>query len=181
MAESGESMGENADRERFLELLSRHEAQLLGFLSAILPSFQDAEDVFQQTVLTMWQKFASFEPGTSFVAWGCQIGRNKAMNCLQRRQVQYLADDVMDLIAAAQVEEDPDLRQSRRRALSECIQKLGSGDQELVRAAYSHGRTIKVLATELGRSAGGVYNSLARIRAALYGCINATVAREGDV
>ena len=50
-----------ADRERFLDLLATHEAQLLGFLCAIVPGFQDAEDVFQQTVLTMWQKFGDFE------------------------------------------------------------------------------------------------------------------------
>ncbi len=106
-----------ADRERFLDLLATHEAQLLGFLCAIVPGFQDAEDVFQQTVLTMWQKFGDFELGTNFVAWGCRIGRNKAMNLLQSRRVAYLDDDVIDLLAATQSDEDPEMRQARRRAV----------------------------------------------------------------
>lgn len=167
-------------RERFLELLARHEAQLLGFLCAIVPGFQDAEDVFQQTVLTMWQKFDEFEPGSNFVAWGCRIGRNKAMNLLRSRRMSYLDEDVIDLLVARQSDQQPEERQARRRALAGCLRKLDEQDRELVEAAYTRERTIKILASELGRSAGGVYNSLARIRTTLYRCVSATLAKEGQ-
>ncbi len=170
---------DESDRERFLELLARHEAQLLGFLCAIVPGFQDAEDVFQQTVLTMWQKFDEFEPGTNFVAWGCRIGRNKTMNLLQARRLSYLDHDILDLLLETQEREESEIRQARRRALPDCLSKLGEKDQQLVQAAYSNRQTIKSLAVGLGRSEGGVYNSLARIRAALYRCINAKLAKEG--
>ena len=173
------SQRDSRDRERFLDLLASHEAQLLGFMCAIVPGYQDAEDVFQQTVLTMWQKFDEFEPGTNFVAWGCRIGRNKAMNLLQARNCSYLDQDILDLLVAAQEQEEPELRQARRRALPDCLSKLSEKDRQLVQAAYAHRQTIKSVAVEAGRSAGGVYNSLARIRASLFRCINATLAREG--
>ncbi len=173
------SGGDSRDRELFLELLALHEAQLLGFLSAIIRNFQDAEDIFQQSVMTMWQKFAEFEPGSNFVAWGCRIGRNHAMNMMKLRREVALSEDIVELLAVAQADEEPELRHARRRALSKCMGKLPAKDRELVQAAYSNRATIKTIASQFGRSAAGVYNSLARIRGGLYRCIQATLSREG--
>lgn len=167
------------DREAFLKLLALHEAQLLGFLCAIVPGYQDAEDLFQQTILTMWQKFADFEPGTSFVGWGCQVARFKAMNYLRTKRLPSLDSDVLELLAVAQQNEEPEGRLARRRALASCLEKLREADRQIVQSAYSDGASVKELANQLGRSAGGVSNSLARIRAALYECIRVTVAQEG--
>jgi RNA polymerase sigma-70 factor (ECF subfamily) len=167
------------DREAFLRLLALHEAQLLGFLCAIVPGFQDAEDLFQQTVLTMWQKFGDFEPGSSFVGWGCQIARFKAMNYLRAKRVPSLDSDTIEMLATTQQDEDPNGRLERRRALATCLAKLREADAAIVTAAYADGISLKDIADQLGRSAGGVANSLARIRAALYQCIHSTLAQEG--
>lgn len=172
-------MARAEDRERFLVLLGDHEAQLMGFLCAIAPNYQDAEDLLQQTVLTMWQKFDQFDPGTSFVAWGRQIARFKAMNLLQGRRLTPLDDDIIDLLIVAHEEQEPEHRRARRKALAGCLQKLPTADRTLVEGAYAGEQSIKDLAEAAGRSAGGVYNSLARIRAALLKCIQATLAREG--
>ncbi|MEO1498793.1 MAG: sigma-70 family RNA polymerase sigma factor [Planctomycetota bacterium] len=166
------------DREEFLALLSEHEAQLSGFLCAIAPNYQDAEDLLQQTVLTMWQKFAEFERGTSFVAWGRQIGRYKTMNLMKARRLTPLDDAVIDLLLVAEAKQDRDHRLARRRALAGCLEKLPARDRQLVERAYSSEQPIKDVAAAVGRSAGGVYNSLGRIRQALLQCIQATLAKE---
>lgn len=172
-------MSSTDDRERFLALLGDHEAQLMGFLCAIAPNYQDAEDLLQQTVLTMWQKFDEFEPGTSFVAWGRQIARFKAMNLLKSRRLTPLDSEVIDLLSVTHAEQDSEERLARRRALAGCLEKLPPDDRKLVEVAYGGAQSIKGFATKLGRSAGGVYNSLARIRAALLHCVQATLAKEG--
>lgn len=172
-------MPDDREREIFLQLLAEHEAQLLGFLCAIVPNIQDAEDLFQQTVLTMWQKFADFEKGTSFVAWGCQVARFKALNHLKGRRATVLDDEVLDLLMATQQAEDAGFRHARRRALSECLEKLSEADRKLIESAYMGEQSIKSLAKDLARPPAGVYNSLARIRAVLFRCIQSTLAREG--
>jgi RNA polymerase sigma-70 factor (ECF subfamily) len=168
-----------SDREVFLELLSAHEGQLLGFLCAVVPSLHDAEDLLQQTVLTMWQKFDEFDQGSSFVAWGRQVARNKALNHLRARRLRHLDEDIIDLLSVSQPEEPSELRDARRRALGLCLEKLSRADRALVESAYREGAVIKDLAALMSRPAAGVYNSLARIRGALYRCIAAAVAREG--
>ncbi|MEO0531810.1 MAG: sigma-70 family RNA polymerase sigma factor [Planctomycetota bacterium] len=167
-------------REQFLALLSEHEAQLMGLLCAIAPNYQDAEDLLQQTVLTMWQKFDQFEQGTSFVAWGRQIARYKAMNLLQSRRLTPLDDEIIDLLMVTHEEQEAEQRIARRKALAGCLKKLPPEDHQLVERAYGGEQSIKEIAAAIGRSAGGVYNSLARIRGALMQCIRATLAREGS-
>ncbi|TWT47849.1 sigma-70 family RNA polymerase sigma factor [Botrimarina hoheduenensis] len=172
-------MSRSDHREQFLALLSEHEAQLMGFLCAVAPNYQDAEDLLQQTVLTMWQKFDQYEIGTSFVAWGRQIARYKAMNLLQSRRLTPLDADVIDLLIVSLDEQEPEQRVARRRALSGCLSKLPADDRRLVEVAYAGEQSIKEIAATIDRSAGGVYNSLARIRAALLKCIQSTLAQEG--
>lgn len=172
-------MAESEDRERFLTLLAEHESQLMGFLCAISPNYQDAEDLMQQTVLTMWRKFSQFQSGSSFVAWGCQIGRYKAMNMLTSRRLAPLDDDIIESLLVTVERQEPEIRHARRRALSGCLQRLAKEDRELIEAAYTENRPIKQLAQEIGRSAGGVYNSLSRIRSCLFRCVQATLSQEG--
>lgn len=172
-------MSRAAERELFLALLGEHEAELMGFLCAIAPNYQDAEDLLQQAVLTMWQKFDQFEPGTSFVAWGRQIARYKAMNLMQSRRLTSLDDDVIDLLTLSHAERDRDQRLARRKALASCLKKLPEAERALVERAYSGDQPIKDVAAAIGRSAGGVYNSLAKIRGILLRCINTTLAKEG--
>ena len=169
----------NDPSEQFLELLALHEAQLLGFLYALVHNQADAEDLFQQTVLTMWQKFDEFESGSNFIGWGCSIARNKAMNLFKSKRPGQIDQQVLDLLVAAQEREEPTDRHARRRALAECLKKLSLKDSQLVQAAYAEGQSIKLVAEQLNRSASGVYNSLARIRAALYRCIEMSQAQEG--
>lgn len=153
----------------------------MGLLCAIAPNYQDAEDLLQQTVLTMWQKFDQFELGTSFVAWGRQIARYKAMNLLQSRRLTPLDDEIIDLLLVTHEEQEPEQRLARRKALAGCLKKLPADDHRLIEQAYAGEQSIKEIASVIGRSAGGVYNSLARIRGSLLQCIQATLSREGSV
>jgi RNA polymerase sigma-70 factor (ECF subfamily) len=113
------------------------------------------------------------------VAWGRTIARYKALNFMKLRRLTPLDADVIELLSATQEEEPPGLRDAQRRALTGCLEKLPKADRRLIESAYREGAVIKELATELGRSAAGVYNSLARIRGALQRCIAAAIAREG--
>ena len=151
----------------------------MGFLCAITHNVHDSEDLLQQTVITMWQKFSEFEQGTSFVAWGCKIARYKALNSMTKRTMSALDDDVIDMLVVSQQEQDIELRNARRRTLSKCMNKLSDKDRRLIEGAYRGGQTIKDLAQEMGRSVSGLYNSLARIRKALYRCIEMNMKSEG--
>ena len=45
----------------FVRLLAEHERQLSGYVHALIPLWQDAEDVLQNTKLRLWEQFDSFQ------------------------------------------------------------------------------------------------------------------------
>jgi RNA polymerase sigma-70 factor (ECF subfamily) len=170
---------ETLDAEQFLDLLSRHEAQIMGFIWSISGIGPDAEDLFQQSSLLMWQKLGDYRQGSNFVAWACQIARYKALELSRKRKRLLLLDhEVIERLAVHHGEEDYELRLLRRRALSNCLLKLPEKDRELVESCYRGEQSIGKVAEEIGRTARSVYKSLARIRKVLLQCIRMAINEE---
>ena len=62
----GGSSGDRSDD--FAQLLAEHQTRLFGYIYAIIPNMTDAEDVYQDTVLTLWQRFNDYQVGTNLRA-----------------------------------------------------------------------------------------------------------------
>ena len=73
--------------EEFADLIELSTGRILSYLHAVLLNWNDAEDVFQDTCLVLWQKFDEFRPGTGFLAWALCIAQHKAMN-FQKKQAR---------------------------------------------------------------------------------------------
>ena len=83
-------------------LFVRHENSIRAFIRALQPSLSDADDVLQETFLTVTRKASSFEIGTNFTAWACGIARlkvlenfrqNKRANVLSEKAIIALTED----------------------------------------------------------------------------------------
>jgi RNA polymerase sigma-70 factor (ECF subfamily) len=164
----------------FAQLLTQHRAQIFRLIFCMVHSLQDAEDVFQDAALTMWDNFQTFDPKTNFVAWAAQIARHKALNLLtssHRRRTCFSPELINEL--AARQEATHEIQQARLRALEACRGKLRSSDQQLLKHCYGTGEKIRDAAERLGRPAGSVYDSLMRIRRTLIECVRRALASEG--
>ena len=167
--------------DEFIDLLAQHQSQLFGYIFALVQNLADAEDLYQQTSIVLWQKFESFETGTDFVSWACQTAQFQALNFLRvkRRSRVCFSDDLVETLAVSQTDRS-EISVARRHALRYCIEQLKSGDRHLIELCYGGAKTIKAAAEVLGRSADGVYKSLNRIRAGLMRCINRRLTEEND-
>jgi RNA polymerase sigma-70 factor (ECF subfamily) len=56
------------DPSEFLGLLVPNQRRIQAFILTLVPNVADAEDIYQETLSEMWNKFDSFEVGTDFVA-----------------------------------------------------------------------------------------------------------------
>ena len=80
--------------EEFTRLVRLHTSQVLAYIDSLLLNRSDAEDLFQETCLVLWQKFDEFGPGTNFLAWALRVADYKVMNfqTMQSRRVTFAAD-----------------------------------------------------------------------------------------
>jgi RNA polymerase sigma-70 factor, ECF subfamily len=73
------------DRSAFSELVSRYRHELRAHTYRMLGSYEDSEDLIQETFLRAWDKRASFRGDSSFRAWLYRIATNACLNALERR------------------------------------------------------------------------------------------------
>ncbi len=169
---NGDSLPNDDQMQLFVELYSQHYSRIQYYLMALLPSHHDVTDVLQETSLVLWKKFHTFEAGTNFMAWACQIARFQVLKQRQRnmRVPKLFESDVLDMLAQ-DVEATMERPEVQLEILEECIGQLPEKDRTLIRRRYEPNSSVKILAMDIGRNPNSVSKSLGRIRRALLTCI----------
>jgi RNA polymerase sigma-70 factor, ECF subfamily len=159
--------------DEFVSLVRLHTNRMLGYLDTLLLNRDDAEDLFQETCMVLWQKFDEFKSGTNFLAWALRVADRKVMNfqTTQSRRVAFAASLRDAMIADIANRKAEDVADSLT-ALASCMERLTQSDRKMVTLCYAEGVPVPQVADNLGRSPESVYHSLRRIRTGLLDCIN---------
>lgn len=168
------------DRVAFEELLRAHERQLFGYIFSLVRNLADAEDLFQETCLALWEQFDRFELGTNFAAWSATVARFRVLKYFERRPPSSAAFSeaaharLLEVAAAA----DPHEEDARREALAACVEKLHERQRSLLWEVYSGKVQVAQLARTLHRTTHSIYSSLRHIRNILLRCVDERLAEE---
>ncbi|MCH9001552.1 MAG: hypothetical protein IIC02_03175, partial [Planctomycetes bacterium] len=61
--------------EQFVRELTANQSRLLAYVLTLLPDYEAAQDVAQNTNVVLWRKADTFREGTQFMTWACQVAR----------------------------------------------------------------------------------------------------------
>src|SRR5215211_274535 len=123
------------DREEFARLFSRNARRIYGFIMTLVFNHHDAEEVFQNTNVVLWNKFAEFRPGSNFFAWASRIAYFEVLNYMKQRRVPLLSGQAIDALASEAMALS-DQSTARMDALSECLSRLATADREIIQDRY---------------------------------------------
>jgi len=84
------------DESAFSALVERHRRELQVHCYRMLGSFEDAEDLVQETFLRAWSRRETFEGRSTFRAWLYRIATNACLDALDRRKRRPAAADEGD-------------------------------------------------------------------------------------
>jgi RNA polymerase sigma-70 factor, ECF subfamily len=82
------------DESSFAELVERYRRELQVHCYRLLGSFEDAEDMVQETFLRAWRRRSTFEGRSSFRAWLYRIATNACLDLLRSRPRRVLPPQV---------------------------------------------------------------------------------------
>ncbi len=163
-----------------MRLLKRHERRLNGYVLALVPNWNDADDILQEVAARLWQQFDKYRPEADFGAWACTIAHYEILSYRKRkgrRTVQPSAafdQAVLEEMAAAERAAAP-----RLQALHDCLEKLSGAQRAFLQGYYGGDSTIPQLAARFGRSVASAYKDLTGLRQTLRLCIDRTLREEG--
>lgn len=164
----------------FVRLLAEHDRQLAGYVHSLIPLWQDAEDVLQDTKLRLWEQFDTFQAGTNFAAWAFTIAgfmvRTHRKRC-QRERVCF-SDDLLEKLSRQASATPPSVPDVRLLTLVECVKTLNDASRKLLRLFFSGRRKIKDIACELGQTPEATRVALFRIRRSLSDCVERHLRKE---
>ena len=78
------------NQRAFEELTESYRREILVHCYRILGSFEDAEDISQETFVRVWKRLDSFEGRSSLRAWFYKIATNACLDALDSRRVRGL-------------------------------------------------------------------------------------------
>lgn len=162
----------------FVRLFTTYEVRLRAFAMTLLANHADVEDVLQQANLTLWAKFDDFQLGTNFMAWASRVLYIKAQQHRrkQAREKLRFGDAYQQAIFTEIGRADLAAEMGdRERALAECIGNLRPDHRDMLRARYDERNSVDRMCERFNRSRDAIYNTLSRVRRALYDCVTTNV------
>lgn len=156
--------------ERVQGLFLQYQPAIRGFILSMVPDFSLADDIVQETFLTVTRKASAFELGTSFAAWVKTIARFKALEAIRARRFETLSDEVLSALSTEPREFGGDTDE-RLALLRSCMDQLAPQARRSIDFRYQNDHMPPQIAGLMGCTVQSVNVTLSRARAFLRECV----------
>jgi len=168
-------------KQELVSLVLQHQSEIFQYVFSMVPNRADAEELFQDAIAVICQKFDEFDTATNFPAWAFKIAYWEVRRARQKhaRSKLLFNEEALEAIAAASESRHDEVSVNRQEALAQCLGQLKEKDRRMVLARYQQGGGVERAAEDSGRSVVATYKALGRVRKALQQCINHRLQLEG--
>lgn len=170
LSEMLRAVGVSRDRAAFQALFSHFAPRLKAYMRRLGADDGTAEDLVQETMLTVWHRAASFDPSLSGAGtWLFTIARNKRIDRIRRTRRPDLDPEDPSLTRDAEPPADKvlQLAEESERLRAELV-NLPPEQAEILRLAFYEDRSQSMIADALGLPLGTVKSrmrlAIARLR-----------------
>ncbi len=150
---------EQVHQESFRLLVDAYGGRLYGHIRRLLSSAPDAEDVFQNTLLKVWQHLPDFKGESKLYTWLYRIATNEALLFIakEKRRTTVSLDDDTTRAAIAQVSSPTDFEGDEIQArLLAALGRLPDKQRLVFMLRYFDGLSYDDISLILNTSVGGL-------------------------
>ena len=164
----------------FLPLLMSCQADLRAYLSVMVRDWQAVDDIMQETVVVLWEKFSEYDQSRPFAAWARGCARFQVMAYYQKQKRSRL---VMGEAASAAIEQaivDMEAEQPESKAaeaLRQCMSKLNERPRKLLQLRYHEQLSLDAICEQMQMGMAAVKKSMLRTRNLLRDCCSGLLER----
>lgn len=181
MTDQNQSSERGELSQEFLRLLGQHERGLQAYVLAMVPNWNDADDIMQEVRIRLWEQFEAYDSTKDYGNWARTIARYQVLTFREKcsRDKMLFVPEFFDAISEESAVASGEF-EIRRGAIATCVQKLTSVKRKLLMRYYSGTKTMRELADEQGKSFNSVRHSIPRIRRQVANCVEAVMRKESQ-
>ncbi len=158
-------VGAKKDRDAFITLFSYFAPRVKSYMLKHGASEAAADEIVQNTFVTVWEKAASYDPKKSAAStWIFTIARNKRIDALRREKFVEVDSDSAALENAAYETQEQYADQQDLDRLQNALAGLPPEQAELLRMSFFEDKSHQKIASETHLPLGTVKS---RLRAAM--------------
>lgn len=163
----------------FVDLLTSHQREIYGYVSALMLGNHGAADVLQDTNLELWKHLDEYDVNRPFLPWAFGFAFQSVLAYRKKlsRSRLVFSDEAIQQISDAYRREAAE-SDGRVAALQNCIEKLDVSGRNLIRERYMGRVSVQEIAQQAGATANQVSARLYRLRRTLARCVKTAMARE---
>ena len=160
------NVGQDQDRKSFIALFNHFAPRIKSFLIKAGLQPETADELAQETMLTIWNKASSYDPKQAAAStWIFTIARNKRIDVLRklgRAHFDSINEMILEDDGASPIDIASDRQESEK--ISEALKKLPEEQLTLIKKSFFEDKSHAAIAEETGLPLGTVKS---RIRLAL--------------
>lgn len=142
------------NKELYRELFFRYQKRLLVYISHLIGSREDAEDILQNVFSKTYKSIESFDMDRKFSSWIYRIAHNEAINYIKRKNKRYLVSwedvttskDKLEMATDDEPLEDRLFQQEIVTEIDEAMVKLPSRYQKVLKLRYFEEKSYEEIA-----------------------------------
>ncbi|KMT64423.1 sigma-70 family RNA polymerase sigma factor [Catenovulum maritimum] len=166
-------------------LMREHSQMLLTYLRALVQTPDLVDEIFQQTMVTAWQKLDDFDTSRPFAPWLRGIAKMHVLTHYRKSKTEILLcnQEVLDYLELHihTLEQTPgDSWQDKIAPLNQCIEQLPNSYKQTIEARYLHEQKNAVIVQQLQISAEALKKRLQRAKQILFDCLAKKTAMAGE-
>lgn len=164
-------------RHRVVKAALECRLELLTYARSLLGNYAAAEDAVQEAMLVVFEKFDTFQEGTSILAWCRSIVRIEVLRAKTRHHrdkslAERLLDEAIDsAFAEHQLEKEKETTELWREILRGCVARLPKRGQNVLRARFADELSYQQIGENLHMTTEAVRKALFRLKKQLRSCV----------
>jgi RNA polymerase sigma-70 factor (ECF subfamily) len=168
---------ELSGRDVFDILVRECSSGLRAFLYSVTRRPEDADDLYQETLVAAWKSLDRYDRARPFAPWLRGVAMNVASDWLKsaaRRRALVCDPETLELVGGRFSRLDAiaaDTWEEKTAALRDCLGELDSDERALVESRYGAGQACDAIAAQLGMAADAIRKRLQRVRGQLALCV----------
>jgi len=144
--------------------------QLRAYIFKKVKDKSEAEEIFEETLVSVVESLPSFAGRSSFFTWLCAIANHEIADFYRKRKIKTFLFShfpfLENIVSEALGPEEEVLKDEAREEVKKVLSQMSEGYAKILRLKYYQGLSMQEIAQKLGLTVKAVESKLSRAREA---------------